>query len=548
MAIWEDITVSLSENHSDAPTVTPKPSGKLRFPALDGWRFWAALTVLLEHCCYIAYFSPKSTMGMLPIVSYLTMPFFFMLSGFLAAAGSDGRNWDFFATVDYYLRRLIRIWPQHFLALLAFLALGLPGKFSPVTFIANLLLVQSWIPKVEFFYSYNAPIWYLSTLLGLYLMMPLFVKYFKASLCLSVLWPVLLSFFVEGEDNTVGGFFYIMPLSNAFPFLCGMLVCRAVRGHCRPQERQSAATYRFWAWSAVELVLVAAMVWFACRPEVMQRLNAAMWRRFTSGLFLWVRSCQLLPFVAVFLTVFALGRGAVSRVISSRLFLALGRIGFVLYVWHWIWRDAIVKYDLFRHVPVPWRTTAFVATAIVLAFPLEYLINSPVTRFLNDLHRKHPFRWEFARRYAPLILCLGAIALYLGCVFPRPVDHAAYVLKTMTATCDKVLPVQAKVHEDGVLMIHPGASPTAVTFPLDGRIDRFSCEVETTHEKADVIVKFYLDYRPVKTVRVAGKGVKRKVSIPCANVRLLGIEVDKNGDLSYDTTLFRSMKFTRHTL
>lgn len=118
----------------------------------------------------------------------------------------------------------------------------------------------------------------------------------------------------------------------------------------------------------------------------------------------------------------------------------------------------------------------------------------------------------------------------------------------MTVSCDKVLPVQTKIHGDGVLMIHPGESPTSVLFRTDGHVDRFSCEVETTNEKADVIVKFYLDSRLVKTIRVVGQGVKRKVSIPCVNVKQMGIEVDKNGDISFDTTLFRAIKFTRHTL
>ena len=374
-------------------------------------------------------------------------------------------------------------------------------------------------------------------------MIPFFVKYFKTSLCLSVLLPVVLSFFVEGGYDTIVGFFYIMPLSNAFTFLCGMIVCRAVRGHCRPPERQNGAANRFWIWSAVEIALTAGVIYLAFQPAFLLRLNAAVQRHLGDGFYLWFRSCQLLPLIAVFLAVFALGRG----VVSNRLSLALGRISFVLYVWHVIWRQAIEKYDLFRHIPDQWRVSAFIATAVVLAFPLEYCVNSPVTGFLRDLHRKHPFRWEFARRYAPLILTLGVLALYLGCVFPRPVDHTDCVLGTITATCDQSQPVQYRVYPNRAFMIHPGESPTSLTFRLNGCIDRFSCTVETVNEKADVIVKFYLDERGVKTIRSVGKGRVRKVSIPCSKAGYLRIEVDKNGSVSYDTTLFQAIKFTRHT-
>ena len=115
-------------------------NNKKHFAVMDGWRFWAALSIWIHHSIYFAYFSAPKKSGF--ILVCLSMPFFFMLSGFLAAASvKEDMQWDFFSCINYYIRRLIRIYPQHILALLVFFLLFKSYEnFSPDVFTANLLL------------------------------------------------------------------------------------------------------------------------------------------------------------------------------------------------------------------------------------------------------------------------------------------------------------------------------------------------------------------------------------------------------------------------
>lgn len=530
----------MTKSQNCGASVISSHNGTLFFPALNGWRFWAALTILIHHCVYLPYFKQNIESG-IPVVAYVAMPFFFMLSGFLAAASAEnGMKWDFFSTVNYYIRRFIRIWPQHFFALLVFLLLLWKfANFHLGTFIANLLLIQSWIPRQEYFYSYNAPVWYLSSLMGLYLLTPLLVRYKKASICFSIIFPVLLSFAVPGNELTF--FFYILPLSNCFQFLFGMVAFRSVMvltAHIKPFKHDVLC------WSVLEIALIGGIMSIVFQKLPLSSLNAAMSKQFNAGLCRWINHNLFVPVIIIFLMVFSIGRGIFSRLLANKAALVLGKISFVLYIWHWVVRDVIVRYDLFHDIPIQWRIPTFIAIAVMLAFPLEYLVNSPVARLLNTLHKKHPFHLEFFRRYAVLALALCVTALYLGCVLPRPVDFSSHILSTMTAVCDNVIPVQSKIFPDNVVMVHPGMKPTRVFFRLNQRVDRFSCTFGLTHEKANVIVKFYLDDRLVKEVHAAGKFKKYEVSFPCSNAQQLSIEVDKNGDISFDTTIFRALKFT----
>lgn len=213
-------------NNTMGSSTLPEQNKKRYFAALDGWRFWAALIIVLHHSIRQPYFVQK--IGPVFWLYTAAMTFFFMLSGFVAAASAKDKQWDFSSTLNYYAARLIRIWPPHVLALLVLLILwSIPRRtFFIETFSANLFLLQSWFPTQNFYFSYNGPSWYLSTLMALYLMMPLFMRYFKTCFSLSLLLPLLLCFVVPKSHKEY--FFYISPFANMFKFLCGIIVYKLV--------------------------------------------------------------------------------------------------------------------------------------------------------------------------------------------------------------------------------------------------------------------------------------------------------------------------------
>jgi peptidoglycan/LPS O-acetylase OafA/YrhL len=109
-----------------APTLAPPP-GHPRFPLLDGVRALAALSVVLLHVADGTGFAQTNALGAFTARLDLGVALFFVLSGFLlyrpfVAARLEGRPAP---TLPRYLRRrLLRIVPAFWLAMLVLGALG----------------------------------------------------------------------------------------------------------------------------------------------------------------------------------------------------------------------------------------------------------------------------------------------------------------------------------------------------------------------------------------------------------------------------------------
>lgn len=106
--------------------------------------------------------------------------FFLLLSGFVLAAGYGDRvGRADFSYRQYMMKRLVRLLPIHWITLLLALFVdgvvcGKPLSGGPL--LANVLLLQSWFPWYDYFFSGNAVSWYLSDLLFFYALFPLLIK------------------------------------------------------------------------------------------------------------------------------------------------------------------------------------------------------------------------------------------------------------------------------------------------------------------------------------------------------------------------------------
>lgn len=113
------------------------------------------------------------------ITLYLQTPsdcaltFFFMLSGFVLSLSHERKVLDGSdRPMHFMLTRVRRFFPLHLFCFLIALPLCLyfHARLSPLTFAANLLLLQSWFPAVSIHFSFNAVSWFLSDLLVAYLL------------------------------------------------------------------------------------------------------------------------------------------------------------------------------------------------------------------------------------------------------------------------------------------------------------------------------------------------------------------------------------------
>ena len=144
---------------------------------LTSLRFFFALFVFLSHLYflkasefYIDIFENFFSEG------FLGVSFFFILSGFILAYNYEDKILEKRITKkEFYISRIARIYPMHFVTMLAALIIssliGGSGKYIA----QNILLVQSFFPNEKIFFSLNAPSWSISNEMFFYLIFPFFL-------------------------------------------------------------------------------------------------------------------------------------------------------------------------------------------------------------------------------------------------------------------------------------------------------------------------------------------------------------------------------------
>ncbi len=168
------------------PFPEPKPDApeKGELLALTSIRGIAAWWVVLFHLRLLLV--PWLPAGAIRVLDQgnLAVDLFFVLSGFVIALNyGDRLAGDWRATGDFLFRRLVRIYPLHFLILAGFAAyVGAAILFGSATlerqdsgyFLASLLLVQNWGFMGEL--RWNVPAWSISTETFAYLLFPFLLR------------------------------------------------------------------------------------------------------------------------------------------------------------------------------------------------------------------------------------------------------------------------------------------------------------------------------------------------------------------------------------
>lgn len=131
-----------------------------RILTLTSWRGIFALGVVLFHSGE-KMFMELATGGVVG---------FFVMSGFLLRMWHDPAQLRGARHRSFFLMRALRIYPLHWLALALLLAECL-ALHMPLTYgncaalLPNLLLLQSYVPCEQVFFSFNTPSWFLCDLL-----------------------------------------------------------------------------------------------------------------------------------------------------------------------------------------------------------------------------------------------------------------------------------------------------------------------------------------------------------------------------------------------
>ena len=157
--------------------------GPSRLASLTGIRAFAAGFVLLVHATFIPNLYAdsavqKGTAALVPLAT-ASVTLFFVLSGLVLTWSARPED----TARRFWRRRYVRIFSNHAVAwvLGSVLVVGcgmsvnllsVGEEYNPLGMLANLFLVQNWVPSEEFFFGPNPPAWSLACEFFFYLLFP----------------------------------------------------------------------------------------------------------------------------------------------------------------------------------------------------------------------------------------------------------------------------------------------------------------------------------------------------------------------------------------
>ncbi|EMX9960614.1 acyltransferase, partial [Escherichia coli] len=272
---------------------------------LTGLRFIAALMVYLCHLNtdYFGVFVKEMFSQ-----GFIGVSFFFILSGFiLSYSYEDKLKNEVTSKRQFILLRLARIVPMHLLLAMPFILLTIHLKnFDFSKTLTNILLMQSWIPKEDYYFSLNGVSWSLSDELFFYLMfIPLIYTSItkKVITAISIITLLLTIYFLKiiQTEELNHWLYYIFPVSRLVEFICGMIIYA-----CWKNSRQQTVDSLLFLISLLPLLIA---IYYS--NNINNSLRYSLY--------------YLLPMVIFFTSCIYLRNGVIHTILSSKTLELLGK-------------------------------------------------------------------------------------------------------------------------------------------------------------------------------------------------------------------------------
>jgi peptidoglycan/LPS O-acetylase OafA/YrhL len=259
--------------------------------------------------------------------------FFFVLSGFILSYAYGKRIWEGqFRMWSFLKKQLLKFYPLHLLTFLVMLLLDarLGIFYTWPKLVANVLLLQSWVPSDDFYFVANGSSWFLSDLLFFYVV---FGGLFQWLNRMSVRWLLLVMTIVLAAyvclavsipAAMVNPILYASPMTRIIDFAVGILLARLYTtlpvGVGEWLSRQNS-----WSLSLLEMGLV---LWVVASFFVYQH-SLPGFR--CASLFWGVSPLVILGFVLT-----DKYDGVITRVLHHPVMQWLGSISLEIYLTHYV--------------------------------------------------------------------------------------------------------------------------------------------------------------------------------------------------------------------
>jgi peptidoglycan/LPS O-acetylase OafA/YrhL len=370
--------------------LTMVPPAKPRIDALTSLRFFAAALIVLGHAGEMGIPGYQEHYPHLFMYSQ-GVSFFFVLSGFilyLTYADIRGRTLD-----RFFVARLARIWPAHILAFLTVVWLLPPDLIQgyPSKAWINVLMLQSVLPTLDGYFSYNDVSWSISTELFFYLMFPVLLLILRKSrIAVLALGAIFvggalsfaisrhLAISISATELTAVPVLNIDPITRVAEFILGMVTCYWL------EKVRVAPSTRTFRWHTLTLLELGALL--LCFGFMFTTSRVGLFTALPpQALFYIISSGSMLGFAALIGMIYysyLRGQGLLTRLLGLWPFVYLGEISFSLYLFHRI----ILRYIAAENIPVTyWR---FWAVALVVAALSYEFWEKPWRAVLNGGYKR----------------------------------------------------------------------------------------------------------------------------------------------------------------
>ena len=287
------------------------------FRALNGWRFIFSLLIIVHHF-------PESWRE--PFKNYdfgnTTVLFFFILSGFLLTRGYyEKLLMGKIKYKDFIVKRISTIFPLQWLLTLLFVLFSI----DVVTYWAipfNLTLTQSLVPFWEINFTMNTPAWFLSSIFICYLLTPFVLRVFAKKrfnfLVIYLCVVLVYNLFILLLPASIGTRWlcYINPFARFIDFSAGILLAfywDEIKAKFQVILKNKILS------TVLELFVIGIVYFFFAYEPILDFNNYTVLRY---------------PIIILFIIVFALSFGFVTKILSFNLFQKLGNLSLAIYMSH----------------------------------------------------------------------------------------------------------------------------------------------------------------------------------------------------------------------
>lgn len=352
--------------------------------SLTSLRFFAIMTVAVQHLRELIGWTPKSGWATLGVT------LFFVLSGFLLTI-----NYKKILTrqdaVKFLWRRFARLYPLYlatfFLSFAVIYFRNLWSGTGYVSTMANLLLLQSWFSSINIHFAYNAAGWAISTLFFFYIAFVFiqfdFRKNFLIMFFLSIISLIISVIYIIDNNSDwfqIHWLLHMLPTNRIMAFLLGMALAKLFMSMFDKLKNLN----NFYA-SCIELLLIVfildrlsfCMVLNALVPLISINFNIP--QLLTRQL---IDVYLLTPLLSgLFIFICGLENGLISRFFDKKPLIFLGELSFSIYLSHQIVFRLLALFDNVNDIIL-----VLIASGItlILSYFLYKFIEIPCSQYLRQ--------------------------------------------------------------------------------------------------------------------------------------------------------------------